>query len=68
MIKIDAMADGKLWEEMHAWSKQEWSPVGIEPFIEACLKRENFEQARLYIPKVDFGGNCLYSLQVQKID
>ena len=59
MIKMNALADGGFWEEMHTWSKKEWSPIGIEPFIEACLKRERPDQAQLYIPKVLFGGSFL---------
>lgn len=52
MIKINALADGDFWEVMHIWSKQEWSPVGFQPFIDACIRRDRMDQARLYIPKV----------------
>ncbi len=51
-IKIRALAEAGFWEVLKAFGFDKKSPIGYQPFVEICLKYENMEQARLYLPKV----------------
>ncbi|XP_026193366.1 vacuolar protein sorting-associated protein 16 homolog [Cyclospora cayetanensis] len=43
--KIDALADGMHFDELQAFAKYRTSPIGYEPFVEACLRKGNRELA-----------------------
>ncbi|CDI77212.1 AAEL010559-PA, related, partial [Eimeria acervulina] len=43
--KIDALADGLHFDELQAFAKFRTSPIGYEPFVEACLRKGNKELA-----------------------
>lgn len=51
--KIHALAASHDWKELESFSKSKKSPIGYEPFVEACHKfGNNKEQAEKYIGKV----------------
>lgn len=51
-IKIKALSEGNLWEELEKFSKSKKSPIGYEPFVEVCMKENNLPEAKKYYPKV----------------
>ena len=57
-IKIRALAEGEFWDVLYAFANEKKSPIGYAPFVEVCLKHQNEEQARLYLPKVVMWEGC----------
>ncbi|XP_077989106.1 vacuolar protein sorting-associated protein 16 homolog [Glandiceps talaboti] len=51
-LKIEALAEIGDWPELDKFSKNKKSPVGYEPFVEACIKHQNRFEACKYIPRV----------------
>ncbi|RQX67510.1 putative vacuolar protein sorting 16, partial [Toxoplasma gondii CAST] len=43
--KIDALADGRFFDELLAFAQYRTSPVGYDPFITACMRNEAWEAA-----------------------
>ncbi|KFG27752.1 Vps16, N-terminal region protein, partial [Toxoplasma gondii TgCatPRC2] len=50
--KIDALADGRFFDELLAFAQYRTSPVGYDPFITACMRNEAWEAAAKLVPKV----------------
>lgn len=50
-IRIQLLAENFQWEELEKFSKSKKSPIGYEPFAEVCLKQQNVDEAKKYIPK-----------------
>ncbi|KAL8271684.1 hypothetical protein Esti_004397 [Eimeria stiedai] len=50
--KIDALADGMHFEELLAFAQFRTSPIGYEPFVEACMRKGNRELALQLVYKV----------------
>ncbi|KAL8453827.1 hypothetical protein Emag_001635 [Eimeria magna] len=50
--KIDALADGMHFEELAAFAQFRTSPIGYEPFVEACMRKGNRELALQLVYKV----------------
>ncbi|XP_023943349.1 vacuolar protein sorting-associated protein 16 homolog [Bicyclus anynana] len=50
-LRIIALADKQDWTELEKLSKSKKSPVGYEPFVDACLKYCNYDEALKYLPK-----------------
>ncbi|CAG8571415.1 7902_t:CDS:10, partial [Paraglomus occultum] len=52
-IKIKAFAEMREWDELDKLSKSKKSPIGYEPFVEACIKAMQNSEAAKYIQKCD---------------
>lgn len=50
-IRIQLLAENFQWDELEKFSKSKKSPIGYEPFVEVCLKQQNVDEAKKYIPK-----------------
>lgn len=50
-LRIIVLADSFQWDELEKFSKSKKSPIGYEPFVEVCLKKQNIAEARKYLPK-----------------
>lgn len=50
-IKVEVLAGNYQWDELDKFSKSKKSPIGYEPFVEACLKARNINEAKKYISK-----------------
>lgn len=48
-IRIQVLSQNFQWDELEKFSKAKKSPIGMEPFVEVCLKQRNFMEARKYI-------------------
>jgi hypothetical protein len=48
-LKIQVLSQQFQWEELEKFSKAKKSPIGMEPFVEICLKQRNFVEAKKYI-------------------
>lgn len=51
-LKVRALAEGKKWLELDKFSKTRKSPIGYEPFFDACLEFNNRIEAEKYVPRV----------------
>eukprot|EP00743_Colponemidia_sp_Colp-15_P004235 GILK01004569.1.p1 GENE.GILK01004569.1~~GILK01004569.1.p1 ORF type:complete len:820 (-),score=138.43 GILK01004569.1:154-2613(-) len=52
-LKVRALAELGDWEALEQFAKEKKSPIGYQPFIEACLSRKNVSEASKYIPRLD---------------
>lgn len=50
-IRILKLAEKDDWAELEKFSKSKKSPVGYEPFVDACLKYGKNEEALEYLPR-----------------
>lgn len=50
-LRIQVLSDGFQWDELDKFAKSKKSPIGYEPFVEVCLKKNNIEEAKKYLPK-----------------
>ncbi|XP_075976244.1 vacuolar protein sorting 16 [Anticarsia gemmatalis] len=50
-LRILKLAEKDDWAELDRFSKSKKSPVGYEPFVEACLKYGKNDEALKYLPK-----------------
>ncbi|GAB0090509.1 Vacuolar protein sorting-associated protein 16 homolog [Sergentomyia squamirostris] len=50
-LRIQVLSDHYQWEELEKFSKIKKSPIGYEPFVEVCVKKQNIDEARKYLPK-----------------
>ncbi|CAL1533897.1 unnamed protein product [Lymnaea stagnalis] len=66
IMKIYALAEVQEWGEMEKLSKTKKAPVGIEMFIDACMKERNVGEARKYLPRVppELKVKCLIRLRM----
>uniref|UniRef100_A0A8C4QZR3 Vacuolar protein sorting-associated protein 16 homolog n=1 Tax=Eptatretus burgeri TaxID=7764 RepID=A0A8C4QZR3_EPTBU len=51
-LKVEALAYLGDWLELEKFSKSKKSPIGYQPFVDACLKHGNRFEARKYIHKL----------------
>ncbi|XP_069702504.1 vacuolar protein sorting-associated protein 16 homolog [Periplaneta americana] len=51
-LRILSLSELGDWVELDKFSKSKKSPIGIEPFVDACLKYGNQYEAQKYLPKV----------------
>uniref|UniRef100_UPI00358E0183 vacuolar protein sorting-associated protein 16 homolog isoform X2 n=1 Tax=Myxine glutinosa TaxID=7769 RepID=UPI00358E0183 len=51
-LKVEALAYLGDWQELEKFSKSKKSPIGYQPFVDACLKHGNRFEARKYIHKL----------------
>ncbi|EDV28331.1 uncharacterized protein TRIADDRAFT_20725, partial [Trichoplax adhaerens] len=52
-IKIRALAQSRSWDELERFSKSKKSPIGYEPFVDACINsHKNATEACKYIERV----------------
>lgn len=51
-LKVRALAESKSWLELDRFSKARKSPIGYEPFFDACLEFDNRIEAEKYVPRV----------------
>ncbi|XP_055324768.1 vacuolar protein sorting-associated protein 16 homolog [Sitodiplosis mosellana] len=50
-LRIQVLSESFQWDELEKFSKAKKSPIGYEPFVEVCLKQNNVEEAKKYLPK-----------------
>lgn len=50
-IRIQELARTSRWDDLEKFSKSKKSPIGYEPFVEVCLKYDDKEEAKKYLPK-----------------
>ncbi|XP_048000974.1 vacuolar protein sorting-associated protein 16 homolog [Leguminivora glycinivorella] len=50
-LRILTLAEKDDWEELDRFSKSKKSPVGYEPFVDACLKYRKNDEALKYLPR-----------------
>lgn len=50
-LRILTLAESDDWAELDKFSKSKKSPVGYEPFVDACLKYCKHEEALKYLPR-----------------
>lgn len=50
-LRIMTLADKDDWAELDRFSKSKKSPVGYEPFVDACLKYCKQDEALRYLPR-----------------
>ncbi|KPJ12917.1 Vacuolar protein sorting-associated protein 16-like [Papilio machaon] len=50
-LRILTLAERHDWTELDRFSKSKKSPIGFEPFVDACLKYDNKDEALKYLPK-----------------
>lgn len=51
-LKVRALAESKSWLELDRFSKARKSPIGYEPFFDACLEFDSKIEAEKYVPRV----------------
>ncbi|XP_063827549.1 vacuolar protein sorting-associated protein 16 homolog [Ostrinia nubilalis] len=50
-LRILTLAENNDWDELDRFSKSKKSPVGYEPFVDACLKHGKPDEAFKYLPR-----------------
>lgn len=50
-LRMTVLAESFQWDELEKFSKSKKSPIGYEPFVEVCLKKQNVEEAKKYLSK-----------------
>ncbi|XP_041968252.1 vacuolar protein sorting-associated protein 16 homolog isoform X2 [Aricia agestis] len=50
-LRILTLAQKDEWEELDKFSRSKRSPIGFEPFVDACLRRARRDQALRYLPR-----------------
>ncbi|XP_053409060.1 vacuolar protein sorting-associated protein 16 homolog [Mercenaria mercenaria] len=63
-LRIDALAEAGEWMELDKFSKTKKPQLGMEAFVEVCLKYGNKREAMKYIPRVvpDKKVQCLIKM------
>lgn len=67
-LRVQCLAEKKLWMELEKLSKSKKSPIGYEPFIDQCIKYNQELEGRKYLPKVreELKVNYLVKLKMLK--
>lgn len=50
-MRILVLVEQDNWAELEEFAKRTKSPIGYEPFVEACLEKNNTKEARNYIER-----------------
>lgn len=67
-IKIQALASAKAWEDLDKFSKSKKSPIGYEPFVEACIKYGGQSHMGKYVSKVPVPKRVKLYLKTGKLE
>ncbi|KAL8612978.1 hypothetical protein ACOMHN_001061 [Nucella lapillus] len=51
-MRVNALAEIPDWVELEKFSKSKKPPIGMEAFVEACMKQNNKQEALRYLPRV----------------
>ncbi|XP_076437329.1 vacuolar protein sorting-associated protein 16 homolog [Babylonia areolata] len=51
-MRVNALAESGDWGELEKLSKSKKPPIGMEAFVEACMKFYNKQEALKYLPRV----------------
>ncbi|KAF6207195.1 hypothetical protein GE061_018435 [Apolygus lucorum] len=51
-LRIQILGEQEDFAELEKFSKQKKNPIGFEPFVDICLKKEKKIEAKKYLPKV----------------
>eukprot|EP00003_Mantamonas_plastica_P023305 TRINITY_DN416_c0_g1_i1.p1 TRINITY_DN416_c0_g1~~TRINITY_DN416_c0_g1_i1.p1 ORF type:complete len:831 (-),score=270.28 TRINITY_DN416_c0_g1_i1:30-2522(-) len=51
-LKVKALAETRQWEQLEKFSKEKKSPIGYEPFVEACMEQGSEYEAVKYIQRI----------------
>ena len=52
-LKVDAYSGSRDFENLEKFARSKKSPIGYEPFVDACVKQGNLLEAKKYILKCD---------------
>jgi hypothetical protein len=63
-LKVSVLASLCEWLELEKFSKSKKSPIGYEPFVDACLKAKNRYEAQKYASKVREENKINYLVKV----
>ncbi|XP_031556502.1 vacuolar protein sorting-associated protein 16 homolog [Actinia tenebrosa] len=66
-IKVRALAESRNWLELERFSKAKKSPIGYEPFVDACLEFNSRIEAEKYLTRVLPENKVHYYLKLGKI-
>ncbi|XP_050088699.1 vacuolar protein sorting-associated protein 16 homolog [Anopheles aquasalis] len=50
-VRVQTMAENYMWEDLERFAKAKKSPIGYEPFVEVCLRQQNIQEAKKYLPR-----------------
>lgn len=67
-LKITTHAREGDWLELEKFSRSKKSPIGYEPFVDACIKHGNEFEAMKYMPKVKDENRVKYFIKLRKLD
>ncbi|KAK3890447.1 hypothetical protein Pcinc_005604 [Petrolisthes cinctipes] len=67
-LKVIAHAEAGHWDELVNFSKNKKSPIGFEPFVDACLKNGNKSEAQKYAHKVRDENKVTYFVKCGLLD
>ncbi|KAF8764583.1 Vacuolar protein sorting-associated protein like [Argiope bruennichi] len=62
-LQITVLADGGDWLELEKFSRSKKSPIGYEPFVDACVKHDNVYEAKKYLSKVKEENKVKYYIK-----
>jgi len=52
-LKVEGLAEGHDWKELEKLSKEKkMPPIGIEPFVEACITHGRMDEAAVYADRL----------------
>ncbi|KXJ28267.1 vacuolar protein sorting-associated protein 16 homolog [Exaiptasia diaphana] len=67
-LKVRALAESMDWIELDKFAKSKRSPIGYEPFVDACLEANNRLEAEKYLPRVQPENKVLYHVKLGKLE
>lgn len=63
-IKVKALARSRNWPELEKFAKQKKSPIGYEPFVDACLEMSNRAEARKFVDRLPAESRVSYLVKL----
>ncbi|XP_071444220.1 vacuolar protein sorting-associated protein 16 homolog [Hetaerina americana] len=67
-LKVVSLAELGEWLELEKFSKSKKSPIGYEPFVDACLNHGKKAEAEKYLPKVREEAKVKYFLKAGMLE
>ncbi|XP_037091632.1 vacuolar protein sorting-associated protein 16 homolog [Pollicipes pollicipes] len=66
--KLLALAEASQWVELEQFAKSKKSPVGYEPFVDACMEHGNLHEAKKYLARVADDKKVKYYAKVGNLE
>ncbi len=67
-LKLSGLSHARNWSALWELGSARRSPIGFQPFVEACLAQGALEEAARYAPKLGPAEACELYLKVGKVD